>query len=363
MVVLHHCMLVSPTLATAYQQGEATRRWAWWLTNTPLHLVWEGSEAVVVFFVLSGFVLSLPFLGTAARPTWWRYYPQRLVRLYVPVAAALLLAAATYVAVDHRVQPGVSWWIASHALEPSPGLLAHDLPLVFKASNLDSVLWSLRWELAFSLLLPFFVLVVNRAGARTRGLLAVAMIALVATTGLVGIFAGRYLPMFGLGVVMAAERERLHAYAARLGAAGWAAVLVSSLLLLYADWIPAIGRSVASWGLTTVGAGVLIVAALECPSFRAGLDTRFLQGVGRRSFSLYLVHEPIVVSLALLLRTTNPALMMAVSVPTALVVAAVFFVLVEKPSVRAARQLGRIVEEKVRAVRVRPAEQPRHLLS
>jgi peptidoglycan/LPS O-acetylase OafA/YrhL len=34
---------------------------AWWLTETPLGLLRAGSAAVDFFFVLSGFVLALPF--------------------------------------------------------------------------------------------------------------------------------------------------------------------------------------------------------------------------------------------------------------------------------------------------------------
>jgi len=33
----------------------------WFLKYTPLHLFWAGHEAVIFFFVLSGFVLSLQF--------------------------------------------------------------------------------------------------------------------------------------------------------------------------------------------------------------------------------------------------------------------------------------------------------------
>jgi peptidoglycan/LPS O-acetylase OafA/YrhL len=44
-----------------------------------------------VFFVLSGFVLTLPFLS--GRPIWPAYYARRLIRLFLPVWASILLAA------------------------------------------------------------------------------------------------------------------------------------------------------------------------------------------------------------------------------------------------------------------------------
>lgn len=47
-------------------------------------------EAVLIFFVLSGFVLALPATLKAVR--WRVYYVKRLVRLYVPVWGSLVVA-------------------------------------------------------------------------------------------------------------------------------------------------------------------------------------------------------------------------------------------------------------------------------
>ena len=58
-VVVHHSMLVSPNLAAAYYGGEVEGLAANIVTYSPLHLLWGGKEAVVVFFVLSGLVLVL----------------------------------------------------------------------------------------------------------------------------------------------------------------------------------------------------------------------------------------------------------------------------------------------------------------
>ena len=55
---------------------------------------WDGTGAVLVFFVLSGFVLTLAFTGPAksGEPRWANYYARRIPRLYVPVWAAIALA-------------------------------------------------------------------------------------------------------------------------------------------------------------------------------------------------------------------------------------------------------------------------------
>jgi hypothetical protein len=71
-VVVHHTLLTVPSLSVAYfLDGPAAVRGskAWWLSWTPLHLIWAGGEAVIVFFVLSGFVLALPYVNQVLADT------------------------------------------------------------------------------------------------------------------------------------------------------------------------------------------------------------------------------------------------------------------------------------------------------
>ena len=88
-MVVHHAALTLPSLALQNQLPDRSSP-AWWLAYTPLHLGWAGGEAVLVFFVLSGLVLALPHLREPRRGTWLPYYLKRAVRLYVPVAVAVV---------------------------------------------------------------------------------------------------------------------------------------------------------------------------------------------------------------------------------------------------------------------------------
>ncbi len=56
----------------------------WWLYRTPLRVLWAGPEAVLVFFVVSGFVLTLP-LARSGRFEWLVHYARRALRPYLPV--------------------------------------------------------------------------------------------------------------------------------------------------------------------------------------------------------------------------------------------------------------------------------------
>ena len=94
-VLVHHALLTAPVLASAYYGGsvsDASDPVSWALTYTPLHLIWAGTEAVYLFFVLSGVVLTFPVLRSRSF-SWLAYYPSRLLRLYGPIVFAVLLGS------------------------------------------------------------------------------------------------------------------------------------------------------------------------------------------------------------------------------------------------------------------------------
>lgn len=67
-VLVFHVLLLSPAFDEPGSPGVRPEEPSWWLTHTPLYLLWAGPQAVYLFFVLSGFVLALP--ATAAQVQW-----------------------------------------------------------------------------------------------------------------------------------------------------------------------------------------------------------------------------------------------------------------------------------------------------
>ena len=175
-VVFHHALLTSPTLARVnYGTPPGTVHGIHWLLSyTPLHLLWAGPEAVFVFFVLSGFVLFLP--TESVRFRWAPYYPRRLLRLYLPVIGSVLFAWLSVILVPPRVINGASLWLDHHHLHVGLGRVLHDMALLGGVSLLNGPLWSLKWEVLFSVLLPVYVIVARmyprselaQMGARPR---------------------------------------------------------------------------------------------------------------------------------------------------------------------------------------------------
>jgi peptidoglycan/LPS O-acetylase OafA/YrhL len=129
------------------------------LSSTPLRTLVAGPEAVVLFFVLSGFVLSLPFIKGRG-PRYGDYVILRFFRIYIPAAVSIGIAAF----IVNMLRPGVlseSDWVSSFWQQPvQPGALLANLAMLDGALDIppfNIVMWSLVEELRISLLLPFLV--------------------------------------------------------------------------------------------------------------------------------------------------------------------------------------------------------------
>ena len=164
-----------------------------------------GHQAVVVFFVLSGFLISSTVFKSFAAGRWsWRdYAANRSVRLYIVLIPGLLL--------------GLLWDLAGSTIFASTGIYSH--PLRFSASNIPQAnltvgnfvgnllflqtilcstfgsngpLWSLANEFWYYILFPIFFLAFiaffNKAISRgiLLTLLAVCIAVFVGTHILVG---------------------------------------------------------------------------------------------------------------------------------------------------------------------------------
>ncbi len=333
-VVVHHAFLSIPILSEGNYRRDVPD-WASWMVFSPAHLVWAGSEAVLVFFVLSGFVLTLPALRRTQ--DWIAYYPSRLVRLYLPVVASIALALVFFVLVPRQEQPHQAFWINRHAEPFSLHGLLGDVTL-FAPTLVNSPLWSLTWEVLFSLLLPLFVSI---AAVTRRWWWATAVIAVLLSA--LGEYEHQkwlmYLPMFLLGSALAAGWERMPAVPTGLG---WVLLVVALLGIIVKWWLP-----VTEWwspvlpAIVLASAGLMFVLAGKWLPAERFLLGRIPRELGRLSFSLYLVHEPITVSVANLLPNALPSWLVVVAIPVGIAVAYGFSRLVELPAHRLAKRIAK----------------------
>lgn len=353
-VVFHHLSLslvpFSDVWIVPTATHPATGSLTWWMTSTPVQLLIAGPEAVLVFFVLSGLVVTLPVLR---RPgfDWIAYYPQRMARLYLPVIGSIVLAAILIVATSWSTQPSSSQWIAASRFHlPTWPQVLGATDLLFGDTRINNPLWTLRWEVVFSLFLPLFVIV----AVVTRRLWWVVIIASIPLVG-VGFVAENgsftFLPVFLVGAVIAVKLADLQAWADRHGGERWwpwlgAGVLAVSLLLLDLHWTlwGALGGPprfrAGARAFEFIGAlGLVLLAALWRPAIRL-LSTRVFRWLGRVSFSLYLVHVPVIIAIDSLFGRDLPVARIAISLVVSIVFAELFSRFVEQPAHALSRRIG-----------------------
>jgi peptidoglycan/LPS O-acetylase OafA/YrhL len=291
-------------------------------------------------------VLALP--AAQGRTMSWRgYYPSRLLRLYVPTVAAVALAWLLVAAVPRHPHAGDSWWLAAHTSPVPLSEAAHDASLLLGSTWLNSALWSLKWEVLFSLLLPLFILLLvrpRRVWPWGLGVLA-ALVVGQASGHAVLVF----MPMFGIGVLLARALPQLDESGRRFDQAVGlhrAAVVVLALVLLVSQWwlrpiVRGTAASTVGLVLTMLGASAIVWLFACTRTVSPVALSRAGQWLGLRSFSLYLVHEPIVVTSGYLLRGTWLAdATLVVAVPLSLLAAELFGRLCEVPSHRLAQRVA-----------------------
>lgn len=359
-VLFHHALYTTPNFPGTPGTGDApTGSSLWWLSYTPLKLATAGTEAVIVFFVLSGLVVALPVVRHRGFD-WVAYFPRRVVRLMVPVLASALLAAVWVIALPQRTSPSDQSWLSTSS---TPNFSWQDIvqagDLLGGDGQINNPLWSLRWELIFSLALPVFAIAAMAVRKWWMGGLAAAC-ALTWLGAATGSGALEYLPAFFVGAILAVRLEAVRNVADRINARWyrhlvWTGMTVGSLLLLIVPWL--FGPDIATLpdlihalrGLVPLAAAGLIVAALGWRPLAGALETRPVQFTGRISFSLYLVHVPILIFSAYLFAGQAWYIPLLFGIPVAVLVAVGFTWLVEKRSHGWSKAVGAWASERYRA--------------
>ena len=259
-------------------------------------------------------------------------------------------------------------WVDLAAAGTSVARFAQNMGLLgLTRSPLNVVWWSMRWEVWFSIILPVVLVVLAVAGCgprrRFRSTPWVFAALCVVTSSLQPWAYHRfglppslsramlYLPIFGVGVALAAfEGGIAGSRWLRAGRGGWVLTGAAFVLLGARGPLGALRRAgsvdpiVATGlmqGLSIVGVALIVVVLLGWPRAIRSFSARPVDWVGERSYSLYLVHLPLIGLLAALFEVHTARLwFVALCVAVSLAVTVPFFRLVEVPSVRLASHFG-----------------------
>ena len=254
-VALGHCMLIVAGMdvwsKTAFDFPAMP---AQEIAGRLMHLLFPGNGAVMVFFVLSGYVLWGSF--ARKRPTTADvpdYIVARLFRLLPLVVATTLL-----------------YWLVT---SPSPGELIANMLLL--STGMNKVLWSLQVEMIGSMVIFIAWLFARNDPIKL-------FIALCFVAAAVPFFRGNqfvvYLPAFLLGAL-------IHHVPARIWQSR--ALLVAALLVLLLPSIVFSYRGVTRLLEILAAAAIVGCVAAQRPPLLESAPIKFLRAV---SYPFYLTH-------------------------------------------------------------------------
>lgn len=307
----------------------------------PLPLFAAGFLGVDAFFVLSGFLLAWLANGKSRSPDWPSFLSRRLWRV-LPALYVQILVLGVLVA------NGATWlfaWSGWAAYAPQFSLLYYigSEPI----QPVSGPWWSMPVEIGFYLLFPVIWFLLRKAAGMT--LIAVVLLVWLYRFGLVATqptapwlpFWLNHVPgmldLFVIGMATAMwVRRNESSMAQRSGwlmAAGIASV---TAVVCWPGLSQALVRLPTAVGIHTVfGIGTaLLLAGLAVSTgwLQRGLSTPPLMALGTISFSLYLWHSPIMLTVKHLADPATPMwLTQSIAIVMSLVIAAVSWWLIERP--------------------------------
>lgn len=272
------------------------------LDYSPLHIWWDGTAAVSMFFVLSGLVLSFKYFREGHSPhldhfLLRRYMVNRLFRIWPPYCAVLLFSALLYQATLGTAMsatltlppdPWISQMWQAHAL--SWGDIGREafLPRLPATIVLIPQAWTLTLELVLSLLLPVGLLLLK------QGLSWLLILTLLLVAWLdVPVFLVHFLLGLLLARHIAVIARHLQERPLRRRVLLMLGILLYTVTDIHQGWLSETGL----WLISGLGAVLILMFVSGSRSTQQMLSWPGLHMIGKVSYSVYLIHIAVLICL------------------------------------------------------------------
>jgi peptidoglycan/LPS O-acetylase OafA/YrhL len=363
-VIFHHMLLIWNNAG-----------WYLPLMATPLRLFFAGPQAVVLFFVLSGFVLSAA-QNSPRRPGYFGYLIKRLCRIYLPYLAALLIACAFAWQFYLRTPTDNAWVNGTWSYRP---ILSQVLQAALTSMNysqqFNTAFWSVLIEIRVSLVFPLLFLVVKRIPAWCSVAL---MLVLLATSPLIPnanwFQTMQAVTLFLFGTLAFLHLDKLRSWmAAQTRSTQIVLLLLSLVAYTYgnatihfgpihnaaittaATTNPTVAAEAPSTGhllhqeikqgryaMCAIASLLLMLGAIAQPGLRRFLQRPFLLRLGALSYSIYLIHGTVLFAMIRGLWGKIPvAAFVVLYVVLVYAAAELFHLLIDAPALQLGRRVGK----------------------
>ncbi|MBT2758391.1 acyltransferase [Mesobacillus foraminis] len=338
----------------------------------PLRFTVAGSEAVTLFFVLSGFVLSLPFYSQR-RFSYGKYTIKRICRIYIPYISAIFITLLLRELFFTNKITDLSQWFNVNWSQPFTlsALKEHLLLISTFTSNLNNVVWSLVHEMRISLVFPLIMFILIRLDLKKSiGFgLGISILSVVYAIVFDAQFWGtelyatlHYSSIFVVGALLSKYHTVLRQHLLQLNMPKKCLLLFTGIILfLYAHpsfilnilqpgFNPFLRTVIDTW-FTSIGASIIIMFAISVNIFSKMLKTKVVNYIGKISYSLYLIHLSVLFSSFHLLYNVLPTwVVCVVAFAASLMLASLMYHIVEKPSIILGKYLTKQRVDKTKKV-------------
>nr|WP_232239160.1 acyltransferase [Burkholderia oklahomensis] len=285
-----------------------------WISITPLTLAYSADAAVNIFFVMSGYVLTTKFFTTGEVSAVQSAAAKRYIRLVLPSFASVFLAWVLWrsgaIYTSHASEIGVAGWVSSLYVDRftfadvfTNGLVGAPL---FAHTALNPALWTIQVELIGSIILfaiialfgkrPIFLFLWFLFFANVLGFQSPN--ALFYISFLAGAILNVAQPWL-------ARNQAASIIAILLGLFGVAYNQQHTFDLLRAVPLPSFKPLGPDFNENpdllwrTAGSILLVAGVIGSRSFSRILGSRIPVFLGKISFSVYVIHVPLLMSVGL----------------------------------------------------------------
>jgi len=331
------------------------------IDRTPLRLLAAGHQAVILFFLLSGFVLTLPYKKNG-RLNYGPFLLKRICRIYLPYLGALAFAILCDLHFSGPAKANDYWTHLTWSAPVTTSLVLQHILFLgnYDWSQFNTAFWSLVYEMRISLVFPFLALAVFRLRAvwviLSAAALSLAFYPLAILFSSILHLSSReaainttltlhYAAFFLIGSLLAKHLHAISRWFARLTAFQASAIAVVSLALYGFSNASSIVQHFSipgdlyDWGVAA-GAIMLIVFAMNSRPFHRFLTSRTIHHLGQISYSLYLIHGTILFALIhTLLGRVPMGILLLIYLTVTLFVTEIFYRLIERPTMLLGRRL------------------------